>query len=164
MTAKKLVPLFLFSIFIYQASAQEASTFTTEEYVLQVVNKPLKKGESMFIEVADFAAGVATPYTYKKETVKVERILQLPYGIWQTNYYYNKGKLVMIEDTEETFLINENGEIDFSEKEKNYHARFYFLNDKLVESNEAGEKRNASERFFNAEMELIQAKLYASEL
>ena len=145
--------------------SQEAEIkVNTDSFVKEINALPLKKGESMFIEIADFAAGIATLHTFKKETVKVERILQLSYGIWQTNYYYNKGKLIMIEDTEETYLITENGELDYSEKEKNYHARFYFFNEKLVESNEIGEKRNGKEMQFNEQIELIQAKLYASEL
>jgi hypothetical protein len=164
MLQKFLLSYFILLAFQQVKAQQYFSVLNTDSLVEEIKTQTLKKGESMFIEIADFAAGVAIPFTYKKETIKVERILQLPYGNWQTNYYFKNGKLVLIEDMEETFLINEYGELDYSVKEKNYYARFYFLNDKLVERIENGEKRNAEERFFNAEMELIQAKLYASEL
>lgn len=164
MLQKILLSYFILLAFQQVKAQQYFSVLNTDSLVEEIKTQTLKKGESMFIEITDFAAGVAIPFTYKKETIKVERNLQLPYGNWQTNYYFKNGKLVLIEDMEETFLINEYGELDYSVKEKNYYARFYFLNDKLVERIENGEKRNAEERFFNAEMELIQAKLYASEL
>ncbi|CAG0989799.1 MAG: hypothetical protein HND27_09885 [Bacteroidetes bacterium] len=159
MISKILLTLFV-CIFFQHAKSQKAEIIASTDSIAAEINAlPLKEEESLFIEFST-AAGIATSYSYKKEVVKVARSLQLPYGIWQTNYYYQNGKLVLIEDIEETHLINENGEIDYSSKEQNYCGRFYFSHNALIVSKEKGEKRNASETLFNEQMELIQAKLY----
>lgn len=162
MIPKILLTLFAY-IFFQNVKSQEAEIIVgTDSIVAEINALSLKKEESLFIEFSS-AAGVATPYSYKKETVKVVRKLQLPYGIWQTSYYYHNGNLVLIEDTEETHIMNENGELDYSSKEQNYHGRFYFSNHILINRMEMGEKRNAQEMPFNEQLELIQAKLYIAD-
>lgn len=159
MIPKILLTLFAY-IFLQNAKSQEAEIIVSIDSIVAEINAlPLKKLENLFIEFST-AAGIATPYSYKKELVKVVRSLQLPYGIWQTNYYYRNGNLILIEDVEETHLINENGDLDYSSKEQNYCGRFYFSNNALIVSKEKGEKRNVSETVFNEQMELIQSRLY----
>ncbi|NUM49717.1 MAG: hypothetical protein HUU48_01255 [Flavobacteriales bacterium] len=161
MIPKILLTLFA-CIFFQNVKSQEAEIIVSTDSIVAEINAlPLKKEESLFIEFST-AAGIATPYSYKKEVVKVARNLQLPYGIWQTTYYYQNGKLILIEDIEETHLVNENGDLDYSSKEQNYCGHFYFSNHVLISSKEKGEKRNTSETVFNEQMELIQSRLYCN--
>jgi len=53
----------------------------------------------------------------------------------QNEYYFDKGKLAFVYSTDSRYKFNDSkGEFDYSKFDKVFNERYYFSNDKLIET------------------------------
>ena len=73
---------------------------------------------------------------YKDDTLKKIVVgVGLSNRIVQDEFYFDKGKLVFVYSIDKTYKFNDKtGEIDYSKFDKTTTARYYFNNDKLIET------------------------------
>ena len=86
--------------------------------------------------------GELTGYFKNGAIQKISREIGLSYGIETYDYYFSNGKLVFIYETLKGFVYNEKGDsVDHSKTELNFIGRYYFKNDKLIDSETTGHNR-----------------------
>jgi hypothetical protein len=81
-------------------------------------------------------------YFRKGEIQKVTKNIGLSYGIETFDYYFSNGKLMFIYETLYGFVTNDSlGTLDQTKTELNFIGRYYFKNQKLVDSETTGHNR-----------------------
>src|ERR1043166_6447826 len=81
-------------------------------------------------------------YFNKDEIQKITKSIVLSYGIETFDYYFLKRNLLFIYETFYGFVTNDSlGTVDESKTELNFIGRYYFKNQKLVDSETTGHNR-----------------------
>ena len=84
--------------------------------------------------------GELTGYFKNGIIQKMTREIGLSYGIETHNYYFSNGKVVFIYETLMGFIYKGDS-VDHSKTELNFIGRYYFQNNKLIDSETTGHNR-----------------------
>ncbi len=83
-------------------------------------------------------------------------MIVLSYGIETYDYYFNNERLMFIYETFYLFMINDSlGTVDQTKTELNFIGTYYFINNKLIDSETVGHNRFENE---DIDMEAILLK------
>jgi len=103
-----------------------------------------------FLEQMTDGGGELKGYFKKKTLSKVFERIGLSYGVLTTEYYFNYGKLIFVYEKEDDFpYVESTGTLDYSKTETSFEGRYYFVKNKLIESNIKGKKRISEKTDFD---------------
>lgn len=94
-------------------------------------------------------------YFKKSEPQKIIKEIGLSHGIKTFDYYFTYGKLIFIYEIFEGFVYNDSlQKFDYTKTENNFIGRYYFKNNKLVDSETTGHNRFDGEEFENGKLDM----------
>jgi len=84
--------------------------------------------------------------------IKIFERVGLSYCVTSFEYYFLNGKLIFVYEKEDDFPYNEKlGSLDYTKTDKVFEGRYYFNENKMIESKIIGEKRIQNEIDSNRE-------------
>lgn len=80
---------------------------------------------------------------YKNDQIeKITREIVLSYGIETFDYYFTAGRLIFVYETLKGYSYDEDlGKFDYTKTEINFVGRYYFRDNKLIDSETTGHSR-----------------------
>lgn len=99
------------------------------------------ENEEFMTEMTD-GGGKLTGYFKGGQIQKMTSVIGLSYGIVTFDYYFSSGKLIFIYETMDAFpYLRNSGTFDYTETYRNFIGRYYFSDNRLVDSETTGHNR-----------------------
>lgn len=146
MTLRKFIALTFVSVLCLtnsygQAKADKSSTLAQIKKIFKQIND-YKNYKVVTIDDSEELLGHGTDNGgslkgyYKGDSLKkIIEWVGLSNRVVQNEYYFNKGKLVLVYSTDSRCKANDKtGEIDCSKFDKVFKGRYYFTDDKLIDT------------------------------
>lgn len=104
--------------------------------------KKIKVDEDEFSEESSDGGGDVTAW-YKKDTIrKVVIEIGLSWGLTREEYYFDKGQVFFIYETEKSFPVSsDKHSLDPTKLDLNFEGRYYFDRQKLIDIKLKGQRR-----------------------
>ena len=111
--------------------------------------------EEFMPEMAD-GGGKLAGYYKNDQIEKITQEIVLSYGIETFDYYFTAGQLIFVYETLKRFPYDENlGKFDYTKTNINFVGRYYFTDNKLIDSETTGHNRFEDDTI-DIEMTLIK--------
>lgn len=99
------------------------------------------KNEEFLTHMTD-GGGELTGYFKNGQIEKITRQIGLSYGIETYDYYFTNGQLIFVYELLKGFIYNEStSKFDYTKAETNFIGRYYFKDNKLIDSETTGHNR-----------------------
>lgn len=85
-----------------------------------------------FLENMTDGGGSLTGYFNNGELVKIKEWVGLSYGIIQHSFYFRKGQLAYVLETEDDFYVNDSFQKDYTKFGQHFRGDYYFSDNKLA--------------------------------
>ena len=90
-----------------------------------------------FLEYTPDGGGSLTGYFNNKTLLKINEWVGLSYGIIEIEYYFDKSQLIFAYAREKQFKLTDEG-IDHTKLSLTFEGRYYFSNNKLIDTKRTG--------------------------
>jgi len=94
-----------------------------------------------FMENMTDGGGSLVGYFINGELVKINEWVGLSYGIMQHNFYFHKGLLIYVRETEDDFYVDDSSGTDQSRFGQHFQGDYYFSGNKLIDMVTLGHNR-----------------------
>ena len=100
-----------------------------------------RENEEFMPQMTD-GGGKLTGYYKNYQIEKITREIVLSYGIETFDYYFTEGRLIFVYETLRGFPYDEDlGKFDYTKTKINFVGRYYFRDNKLIDSETTGHNR-----------------------
>jgi len=107
----------------------------------QSLNKVTLKNEEFMAQTTD-GGGELIGYFKNGQIQKITRKIGLSYGIETYDYYFTNGQLIFVYEILAGFVYNDQtSKFDYTKTKINFIGRYYFKNNKLIDSETTGHNR-----------------------
>jgi hypothetical protein len=150
MTLRNLILPLLLTVALSQASngQTKADKILRIKQAFQKINsdKSLKKktieDAEIFLGHATDGGGQLIGYFDKDTVCKIFVTVGLSYGMITDEYYFSKGQVVFVYESEKIFPENDSSDgLNYTKLKLSFEGRYYFENDKLIDKIIKGKRR-----------------------